>query len=123
MQLTRWILAVAHVLAGAAWLGAMLYSLLVLHPRARAFFGSPRQFEDFISYVAAGARWKVLGGAAFIGSCNDGLFLIASEEDARVMVQWYRARIGKETEHVNRLVRLAKESGWNLEDPQQAFPL
>jgi len=78
LQITRWILAVAHVLAGAAWFGAMLYSLLVLHPRARAFFGSPRQFEDFISYVAAGARWKVLGGAAFIGVTGVGLLLCSA---------------------------------------------
>jgi len=77
MQFIRWVLGVAHVLAGSAWFGAMLYSLLVLHPRARLFFGNPRQFEDFISYIAAGARWKVLGGAAFIGLTGLGLVLCA----------------------------------------------
>ena len=75
MQLARSILAAAHVLAGAAWFGAMLYSLTVLHPRARSFFGSPRQFEDFIAHLSAGARWKVLGGAAFIGLTGVGLLL------------------------------------------------
>ena len=55
MQLARWIIAAAHVLAGGAWFGAMLYSLMVLHPRARSFFSSSRQFEEFIAHVAAGA--------------------------------------------------------------------
>ena len=76
MQLARWILAAAHVLAGAAWFGAMLYSLAVLHPRARSFFGSSRQFEEFIAYLAAGARWKVLGSAAFIVVTGLGLLLL-----------------------------------------------
>jgi len=76
MQLARWILAAAHVLAGAAWFGAMLYSLAVLHPRARSFFRSPRQFEEFIAYLAAGARWKVLGSAAFIVVTGLGLLLL-----------------------------------------------
>jgi hypothetical protein len=66
MRLVHLLLAAAHVLAGAAWFGAMLYSLAVLHPRARSFFGGPRKFEDFITFIAAGARWKVLGGAIFI---------------------------------------------------------
>src|SRR5262249_6519361 len=62
----QWLIAAAHVLAGAAWFGAMFYSLTVLHPRARSFIGNPRKFEEFITHLAAGARWKVLGGAAFI---------------------------------------------------------
>ena len=66
MDVIHGILAVAHVLAGAAWFGAMFYSYAVLHPRARSFFRNPQQFEDFITHIAAGARWKVLGGAAFI---------------------------------------------------------
>src|SRR5215813_5787626 len=66
MNLIYALIAAAHVLAGAAWFGAMLYSLMILHPRARSFFGKPRAFEDFVAHIAAGARWKVLGGAAFI---------------------------------------------------------
>jgi hypothetical protein len=75
MQLARWMLAAAHVLAGAAWFGAMFYSLAVLHPRARSFFGGPRQLEDFLAHLAAGARWKVLGGAAFILVTGVGLLV------------------------------------------------
>jgi putative copper export protein len=81
MQLVRWILIAAHVLAGAAWFGAMLYSLLVLHPRARSFFGSTSKFEEFITYLAAGARWKVLGGAAFIAFTGVCLLLLPSREN------------------------------------------
>ncbi len=76
MQLTRWIIIAAHVLAGSAWFGAMLYSLMVLHPRARSFFGSPRQLEEFIAHIAAGARWKVLSGAAFIALTGIGLLIL-----------------------------------------------
>ena len=75
MQLVHWILLAAHVLAGAAWFGAMLYSLTVLHPRARAYFGNARQFEDFIAFTAARIRWKVLGGAGFIAFTGLGLLL------------------------------------------------
>jgi len=56
----------AHVLASAAWFGAMFYSFTVLQPRAKAYFRDTSRFEDFVAFVAAGARWKVLGGVAFI---------------------------------------------------------
>src|SRR5262245_17665418 len=45
----------------------MFYSLAVLQPRARAFFATPSQFETFIAFLAAGARWKVLSGCVVIG--------------------------------------------------------
>src|SRR5712664_2783567 len=82
MDFARSVLAAAHVLAGAAWFGAMFYSLLVLHPRARSFFSSSRQFEEFIAHVAAGARWKVLGGAAFVAVSGAGLLLLRGAEHA-----------------------------------------
>jgi cytochrome bd-type quinol oxidase subunit 2 len=80
VQLVRWILVVAHVLAGAAWFGAILYSLVVLHPRARSFFSSAEKFEEFITFLAARARWKVLGGAAFIALTGIGLLLLPTQE-------------------------------------------
>jgi hypothetical protein len=82
MELVRWILASAHVLAGGAWFGAMLYGLMVLHPRARSFFGSPLQFEQFIVHISAGARWKVLSGAAFVALTGIGLLLLPGDKDA-----------------------------------------
>ena len=80
MQLARWIIAAAHILAGGAWFGAMFYSLMVLHPRARTFFSSSRQLEEFIVHIAAGARWKVLSGVAFIALTGVGLLLLPGTE-------------------------------------------
>src|SRR5262245_42450574 len=76
MELTRWILAAAHVLAGAAWFGAMFYSMVVLQPQARFFFSKASQVEEFIAHMAAGARWKVLVGAAFIAVTGVSLLLL-----------------------------------------------
>ena len=65
--------AAAHALGAAAWFGAMFYSFAVLHPRGRAFFESDRDFEDFIAFVSAGARWKVLGAFALVASTGFAL--------------------------------------------------
>ena len=59
-------LTAVHVLAAAAWLGAMLYSLFVMQPRAGRYVASAEQFERFVTAVSAGARWKVLGVAATV---------------------------------------------------------
>jgi putative copper export protein len=80
MQFVYWVLLSIHVLASAAWFGAMLYSLVVLHPRARAFFGDAKRFEEFIAFIAAGARWKVLGGCLLIGLTGAALMFFPSEQ-------------------------------------------
>ena len=79
LQLTHIVLITVHILAAAAWFGAMFYSLAVLHPRARAYFASVRQLEAFITFIAAGARWKVLCGCAVIGAT--GLALVPLREN------------------------------------------
>ena len=86
MNLMRLTLIAAHVLAGAAWFGAMFYSLVVLYPRSRKFFKSPREFEEFVAYLANGARWKVLGGAAFVALTGVGLLFLTSSQPSDV---WY----------------------------------
>src|SRR5437667_10519815 len=68
-------LAILHVLAGAAWFGAMFYSLTVLQPRAARYFDRPERFEEFIATVSAGARWKVLAAFALVGGSGLGLLL------------------------------------------------
>lgn len=68
-------LAASHVLAAAAWFGAMFYSYAVLHPRAARFFGGPEALEPFIVSVSAGARWKVLGGVLLLALSGLGLAL------------------------------------------------
>ncbi len=77
MQYTQWIFLTAHILASAAWFGAMLYSLIILHPRARLFFDNPSQFEEFIAWIAAGSRWKVLGGCVIIALTGIGLLFLS----------------------------------------------
>jgi putative copper export protein len=62
------ILTVLHSLAGAAWFGAMFYSAMVLQPRAQAYFQRPESFEQFISAISSGARWKVLTAFAMVGA-------------------------------------------------------
>lgn len=55
-----------HVLGGGVWIGAMVFSVFVLHPRAERFFQRSSEFEDFVFHVVHGARWKVLAGIAAI---------------------------------------------------------
>jgi uncharacterized membrane protein len=71
-----WCVAAMHVLAGAAWFGAMFYSLTVLHPRARRFFGDNAKFEDFIASISQGARWKVLGALGLIAVSGATLMIL-----------------------------------------------
>ncbi len=80
-----------HVLAGAAWFGAMLYSLFVVQPRARRFFRREDAFEEFAATLAAGARWKVLSGCGLIAGTGVGLLLCAGPltEFAK---QWLKAK-------------------------------
>lgn len=64
-----------HVLGGGVWIGAMAFSVFVLHPRAEQFFGGGGQFEDFIFTVVHGARWKVVAGIAAISASGAALAL------------------------------------------------
>lgn len=66
-------LAVVHVGGAAAWLGAMLYSLLVVRPRAAAFFSDEDDREDFAILLASGARTKVLALACVLALSGAGL--------------------------------------------------
>lgn len=69
--------AVLHTLVAATWFGAMSYSFAVLHPRALQFFGSDeRGFEELMTFLAAGARWKVLGACAVLAASGVGLGLL-----------------------------------------------
>jgi hypothetical protein len=87
MQLIHGLLVSVHVLASAAWFGAMLYSLIVVHPRARSFFRNPGDFEEFIALLAAGARWKVLGGCILI--TLTGVLPLLLEAERRSTGGWW----------------------------------
>ena len=62
-----------HVLGGGVWIGAMAFSVFVLHPRAERFFSGGSTFEDFIFTVVHGARWKVVAG--IVGIVASGVAL------------------------------------------------
>ena len=70
--------AAIHVSAAAAWFGAMLYSLAVLHPRAARYFRSSEELEEFIATLSQGARWKVLGILGVIAATGAALLFISS---------------------------------------------
>jgi hypothetical protein len=64
-----------HVLGGGIWVGVMVFSIFVLHPRAEIYFTSDADFEDFIFTVVHGARWKVGSGILAILVSGVGLAL------------------------------------------------
>jgi hypothetical protein len=69
-------LALLHALAGAACLGAMVYSFFILHPRARAFFPREAEFEAFIATVSRGTRYPVLTALALVGASGAALSVV-----------------------------------------------
>jgi uncharacterized membrane protein len=70
-----------HVLATSAWFGAMLYSLVVLQPRAMLYFDRPEEFENFITAVSDGARWKVLAVAGLSALSGVGIAVVTWPEE------------------------------------------
>jgi putative copper export protein len=76
-----------HLLVGAAWFGAMAYSLFVVQPRSAGFFEDERQGEAFAAEVAAGARWPVLGAIGLLAL--SGAALVATEVDDAGGAAWW----------------------------------
>ena len=76
----RTLLVLVHVIVAAAWLGAMLYSIFVVHPRLASFFTDAGEREDFATVLASGARWKVLGLAAALVLSGAGMTAIELNE-------------------------------------------
>lgn len=66
-------LVATHVLGGGIWVGVMVFSIFVLHPRAEQYFTRDTDFEDFIFTVVHGARWKVASGILAILLSGVGL--------------------------------------------------
>ena len=78
------ILVIGHALLGAIWLGAMTYSLVVVQPRARRFFGhdgldDEEAHEAFVTTLAAGNRWTVLGLVAALAATGIATFVLAGD--------------------------------------------
>ena len=59
-------LLAVHVLGGGVWVGAMVFSVFILQPRAQLYFVRDADFEGFIFTVVHGARWKVFAGVLAI---------------------------------------------------------
>jgi uncharacterized membrane protein len=74
------LLRLVHVLAAAAMFGAMFYSFTVLQPRARRYFQNPKDFEEFITFISNGARWKVLSGFGLIAVSGFALILLRQSD-------------------------------------------
>lgn len=71
------ILAVVHAGLAAAWVGGMAYSLFVVQPKLKKYFGADRDRREMLTAViASGNRWKVIGLVAAIALTGVGMLLI-----------------------------------------------
>lgn len=105
------VFAIAHLTIAAVWLGSMTYSLGVVQPKVARFFSDDRQQEEFLTTLAQGNRWKVIGliGALLVTAIGVivtqppdvaygyavalGLYVIASAVFADVSWRHWPARI------------------------------
>ncbi len=89
MTWATFVLAAAHLLLAAVWFGAMAYSVVVVQPKLLHYFGSPQRAEEPATYVAAGARWKVVGVITALAITGAGLTILDGDRPA-----WWWALIG-----------------------------
>jgi hypothetical protein len=82
----RALFVVVHTGAAAVWLGAMVYSIAVVQPRAQALLGD--RYERFARTLAAGARWKVLGLVAALALSGGGLIGLEVADDTPTGFWW-----------------------------------
>lgn len=60
-------LAIIHAGLAAAWVGGMAYSLFVVQPKLKRYFGKDQDGrEQLTAVIASGNRWKVIGLIAAI---------------------------------------------------------
>lgn len=71
------VLVVVHAGLGAAWVGGMAYSLFVVQPKVKRYFGADQGGrEALVAVIASGNRWKVIGLIAAIAVTGLGMLLI-----------------------------------------------
>src|SRR5262245_15889447 len=76
-------LVAGHLFLGVGWFGAMAYSLFVLQPKAAGYFAADDEaHEHFLTTVAHGQRWKVVGLLAALAGTGAGLVLLAGSRTA-----------------------------------------
>jgi hypothetical protein len=86
MEWATFLVGTAHLLLAAVWLGAMAYSIAVVQPKLLQYFASPQAAEEPATFVAAGARWKVIGVIAALAVTGAALVAL---HDARSSVWWW----------------------------------
>jgi Flp pilus assembly protein TadB len=71
------LIAIIHAGLAAAWVGGMTYSLFVVQPKLKKYFG-PREDdrEHLTAVIAAGNRYKVLGLIGVIAATGLALLLL-----------------------------------------------
>jgi Flp pilus assembly protein TadB len=75
--------ALVHLTTAAVWLGGMSYSLLVVQPKAARFFaGDELRREEFLTTLAQGNRWKVVGLIGALAVTGLGVVLTAGRVTA-----------------------------------------
>lgn len=73
------LIVLLHAGLAAVWVGGMAYSLFVVQPKVRRFFGPDEESREALTAViASGNRWRVLGLIAAIAAT--GLVLLASDD-------------------------------------------
>ena len=56
------VVAIVHAGLAAAWIGGMAYSLFVVQPKLKKYFGPDQEGrETLTAVIASGNRWKVVG--------------------------------------------------------------
>ncbi|MFK4083858.1 hypothetical protein ACI2LF_07115 [Kribbella sp. NPDC020789] len=71
------VLAIVHAGLAAAWVGGMAYSLFVVQPKLKRYFGADAAGREALTMmIAAGNRWKVAGLIAAIALSGLGMLLI-----------------------------------------------
>jgi hypothetical protein len=71
------VFAIVHLTLAALWLGSMGYSLTVVQPRVARFFTDDARREDFLTTLAQGNRWRVVGLIAALVVTALGVVLTA----------------------------------------------
>ncbi len=76
----RALVIAAHLLLGVGWLGAMSYSVFMVQPKAARYFrGDDDAHEEFVTTLANGARWKVVGLLSAIAATGVALAVWATQ--------------------------------------------
>ncbi|WP_350281618.1 hypothetical protein [Kribbella sp. HUAS MG21] len=75
------VLVVVHAGLAAGWVGGMAYSLFVVQPKLKRYFGADRDGREALTAViASGNRWKVVGLIGVIALTGVGLLLIDRDD-------------------------------------------